>query len=195
MGEAFLRRRGSAKYAEIHATYPAGLVCTCTSGTKVLTAENTSGTWTFYVPSAGTWTVKAGKFSDTVSITARHQSKSVVLPKPKYLITGGVITQGITFAGPITPGQSEGYAIIDAGATNYVYARISDITDYTKLHGTCCANNQYGMGMAITNINAELLDLIDISAAEFREYTVDIRTGAAYVSFNGYGLVRDLWLE
>lgn len=44
-------------YAVIAATYPAGAACTCTNGTKTLKAKDTSGSWLFMIPQAGTWTV------------------------------------------------------------------------------------------------------------------------------------------
>ena len=57
--------------------------CTCSNGTTTLTAPNTTGSYTFTVPSAGTWTVKSTNGTDTaqqaVSITTSGQSASVTL--------------------------------------------------------------------------------------------------------------------
>ena len=56
MGEAFITRRGgsSAKvYAVIGVTYPSGATCTCTNGSKTLTAKDTSGKAIFVIPSGG----------------------------------------------------------------------------------------------------------------------------------------------
>ena len=51
---------GSAKaFAVIVVDYPAGSICTCTNGTKTLTAENTSGNWAFLLPSGGDWAVRS----------------------------------------------------------------------------------------------------------------------------------------
>lgn len=69
--------------ATIAVTYPSGSTCTCSNGTTTLTAPNTTGSYTFTVPSAGTWTVKSTNGTDTaqqaVSITANGQSTSVTL--------------------------------------------------------------------------------------------------------------------
>ncbi len=84
MGEAFITRRGGGTpYAVIGVTYPSGSVCTCTNGTLTLTAKGTGGKALFVIPSAGTWTVKAVKGSDSaskaVSITAEGQAATVTL--------------------------------------------------------------------------------------------------------------------
>lgn len=67
----------------IKVTYPVGATLTCTNGSTTYTAPNTSGTHTFTVQKAGTWTIKAVKGSetsmDTVSITASGQSRTVAL--------------------------------------------------------------------------------------------------------------------
>ena len=69
--------------ATIAVTYPSGSTCTCSNGTTTLTAPNTTGSYTFTVPSAGTWTVKSTNGTDTaqqaVSITTSGQSVSVTL--------------------------------------------------------------------------------------------------------------------
>ena len=69
--------------ATIAVTYPSGSTCTCSNGTTTLTAPNTTGSYTFTVPSAGTWTVKSTNGTDTaqqaVSITTSGQSASVTL--------------------------------------------------------------------------------------------------------------------
>ncbi|MCM1224049.1 MAG: hypothetical protein NC548_57310 [Lachnospiraceae bacterium] len=67
----------------ISVTYPVGATLTCTCGSDVLTADTTTGTYTFTVRKSGTWVVKATSGSETaeesVSITASGQSKSVTL--------------------------------------------------------------------------------------------------------------------
>ena len=73
----------AAVYAVIGVTYPAGSVCTCTNGTRTLTASDTSGKALFVIPSAGTWTVKAVKGdqskSAAVEITDEGQVETVTL--------------------------------------------------------------------------------------------------------------------
>ena len=93
MGEAFITRRGGGTpYAVIGVTYPSGSVCTCTNGTLTLTAKGTGGTAIFVIPSAGTWTVKAVKGSDSaskaVSITTEGQVATVELAYELVLFSG-----------------------------------------------------------------------------------------------------------
>ena len=80
-------------YAVIGVTYPSGSTCTCTNGSKTLTAKNTSGKAIFVIPSAGTWTVKAVKGSDSaskaVSITAEGQVETVELTYGLYIFKNG----------------------------------------------------------------------------------------------------------
>lgn len=94
MGESFITRRGGGiPYAIIGVTYPAGSVCTCTNGTRTLTAKDTSGKALFVIPAAGTWTVKAVKGSQSaskaVSITAEGQVETVTLSYAPYIFTSG----------------------------------------------------------------------------------------------------------
>ena len=94
MGEAFIVRRGGGyAFAQIDVEYPEGSACTCSNGSKTLTAKTTDGKWVFNVPSTGTWTVTAtgsGKTrSESVSITARYQVKSVTLQYDLYLVQSG----------------------------------------------------------------------------------------------------------
>ena len=74
---------GSKVVASIVVTYPAGSTCTCTLGSRVLTAKDTSGKWVFGLPSTGNWVIKATSGSKnkskTVSITAEGQVKNVTL--------------------------------------------------------------------------------------------------------------------
>ena len=74
---------GSKVVASIVVTYPAGSTLTCTLGSKVLTAKDTSGKWVFGLPSTGNWVVKAVSGSKSkskaVSITAEGQVETVTL--------------------------------------------------------------------------------------------------------------------
>jgi hypothetical protein len=97
MGEAFITRRGGGTpYAAIGVTYPSGSVCTCTNGSKTLTAKDTTGKALFVIPSAGTWTVKAVKGSKSkskaVSITAEGQVETVTLSYELVLFNNGVVS-------------------------------------------------------------------------------------------------------
>ena len=83
-------------YAVIGVAYPSGSTCTCTNGSKTLTAKNTSGKAIFVIPSAGTWTVKAvsgsKSTSKTVSITAEGQVETVTLSYELVLFNNGVVS-------------------------------------------------------------------------------------------------------
>ena len=74
---------GSKVVASIVVNYPAGSTCTCTLGSRVLTAKDTSGKWVFGLPSTGNWIIKATSGSKskskTVSITAEGQVENVTL--------------------------------------------------------------------------------------------------------------------
>lgn len=102
---------GTKPYAVIGVTYPSGSTCTCTNGSKTLTAKDTTGKALFVIPSAGTWTVKAVSGSKSkskaVSITAEGQVETVVLMFEAILweagadqntsITGGLAANNTTY--------------------------------------------------------------------------------------------------
>lgn len=74
---------GGGAYAFIIAAYPEGSTCTASNGSKTLRAKDTSGSYVFKIPYAGTWTVSCTDGSQTasatVSITSEGQSESVAL--------------------------------------------------------------------------------------------------------------------
>lgn len=74
---------GGKAFAFVVTTYPAGSICTCTNGIKTLTAKDTSGSYAFPIPAAGTWTLSCTdgteSASETVSITTAGQSVNVTL--------------------------------------------------------------------------------------------------------------------
>ena len=102
---------GSKVVASIVVTYPAGSTCTCTLGSRVLTAKDTNGKWVFGLPSIGDWVIKATSGSKskskTVSITAEGQVKNVTLMFEAILweagadqntsITGGFAANDTTY--------------------------------------------------------------------------------------------------
>lgn len=79
--------------ATIAVTWPAGSTCTCANGSTVLTAPDTSGSYTFTVPSTGTWTVSCTDGDKTksasVSITTEGQAENVTLTYTLYLYDAG----------------------------------------------------------------------------------------------------------
>ena len=149
MGEAFITRRGGGiPYAIIGVTYPSSSTCTCTNGTRTLTAKDTAGKALFVIPAAGTWTVKCVKGSQSASkavkITAEGQAATVVLTYDLILfdgtdntdVTGGLKLQvgnydsAVVSSAPISGGK------ITFNKTGYVGvypAKKADITNYSTL--------------------------------------------------------------
>lgn len=95
MSESFICRRGGVgtPFAVIGGTYPEGSTCTCSDGTKTLTAKGTSGQAMFNIPSTGTWTVSCTDGTDSasedVSITAKGQVETVDLAYGHFLYRYG----------------------------------------------------------------------------------------------------------
>lgn len=119
---------GSKVVASIVVSYPAGSTLTCTLGSKVLTAKDTSGKWVFGLPSIGDWVVKAIKDSQSaskaVSITAEGQVETVTLMFELLLFNNG---------------------LVDGIAWDYVYNQDTDasssISDVIKLSSRSWDNN------------------------------------------------------
>lgn len=111
---------GSKVVASIVVTYPAGSTLTCTLGSKVLTAKDTSGKWVFGLPSTGNWVVKAVSGSKSkskaVSITAEGQVKNVTLMFEAILWKAGA-DQNTSITGGLA-----------ANDTNYVKIGSSTVT-------------------------------------------------------------------
>ena len=189
MGEAFITRRGGGTpYAIISVTYPAGSVCTCTNGTRTLTAEDTSGNAMFVIPSAGTWTVKATKGSQSASsaveITAEGQVETVVLVYDLILfdgtdntaVTGGFKTQvGNGTSAQVTDsyianGVLEIYTGANSFAGTYPVNKV-DITKYSTLYVdfACSVNLQYIACAGIIQSGVAIATVMDagVSAASY----------------------------
>ena len=83
---------GARLRAVIAVTYPEGSVCTCSNGTKTLTARDTSGKALFNVP-VGTWTVSctdgSKTASETVNITGEGQNETIILGYTLVLYNAG----------------------------------------------------------------------------------------------------------
>lgn len=122
---------GSKVVASITVTYPVGSTLTCTLGSKVLTAKNTSGKWVFGLPTTGSWVVKAVKGSQsksaTVEITAEGQVKTLTLSYELVLLdnTSGGLATGYSLSGKnITPAiDLTHYTLVTIkGTVIYTYA-------------------------------------------------------------------------
>lgn len=134
-------------YAVIGVIYPSGSTCTCSNGTKTLTAKDTSGKEMFVIPSAGTWTVTATNGtqtkSNTVSITAEGQVETVTLSYELYLLKDGVLatidgTQSSLeiLSGKSYPALTNGIIKSGAGdatASSFRFTPAIDISGYSTL--------------------------------------------------------------
>lgn len=110
MSDAFITRRdGGIKdsFALIDATYPAGSVCTCTNGSKTLRAKDTSGSFLFMIPEAGTWTVSCTDGTRTKSksvvISSKYQEEKITLSYEFVLFSKETgLASGYTLSSPAT---------------------------------------------------------------------------------------------
>lgn len=117
----------------ISVTYPAGSVCTATCGSTTLTAPNTSGTATFTVTFAGNWVITSTggglSASQTVSITASGQSKSVALTYNKI--------PAFTYTGQYKIVDDSGNEITSTTTNNWnIRLLTSGTLTFTDLRGT-----------------------------------------------------------
>lgn len=183
MGEAFITRRGGGTpYAAIGVTYPSGSVCTCTSGTLTLTAKDTSGKAMFIIPSAGTWTVKAVKGS---------QSKSVAV---KITTEGQIATVTLTYELIVyKPGDTNsGWSMRkDEGSVNFATNALTIDTSY-NMGGYTYTNLRYNtpfLGKSLKTLTAIVTassgfntELGVVTEANKDTYKNDTPTFAAKVS-------------
>ena len=183
---------GSKVVASIVVTYPVGSTLTCTLGSKVLTAKDTSGKWVFGLPSIGNWVVKAVKGSKsksaTVKITAEGQVKTVELAYD-YIIfsneTGlnSVYSDGGGGATVKVSTDSSGKKILtfpNGGGYNrmaYIKPPI-DLTKYAtlKISGYAGANRRFCVWNQTPNsYNTGIVASVTMSAGSSpRSYTIDV---------------------
>lgn len=157
--------------ATIAVTWPAGSTCTCANGSTVLTAPDTSGSYTFTVTNTGTWTVSCTNgtenASTTVSITADGQSATAKLAYDLVLydsgdqytdITGGWTGVGYTSSGAEGPGTLGDTAMIFNGDGEHQPTlgtlNSIDFTGYTTL---CVKGTVESTGSTVTKSNAMFL--------------------------------------
>lgn len=193
MGEAFITRRGgsSAKvYAVIGVTYPSGATCTCTNGSKTLTAKDTTGKALFVIPTAGTWTAKAvsgsKSTSKAVSITAEGQVETVTLTYELYIFkSGSGLTAGYSVegsGGTVSKSSiSWSGSSSDGGISVYIKPAVS-LNNYTKLcfDFECSYNygGNYGMGFGVGK-DAAASTTIDLT-----QWTAKVTNGANPIARN-----------
>ena len=180
MGEAFITRRGGSGnkvFAVIGATYPAGSICTCSNGSKTLTTKDTSGKALFVIPSAGTWTVKAIKGSQSaskaVSITAEGQVETVTLMFETILFDNGVI----------------GDIKWDASKVDDTTYCTNSVSDVIWLSGTVYDNGLIFVAPSATRGISSAIDLTNYNKVNVRVKQVLSNTGTAkiYVGTSALG--------
>lgn len=213
----------AAVYAVIGVTYPSGSVCTCTNGTRTMTAKDTSGKALFTIPSAGTWTVKAVKGSQSksvaVKITAEGQVETVTLVYPLYIFKQG--------QGAIVPlsvdKEVNGHATIgkdkitlsktsdrSCGVGVYTTAK-HDLSQYTTLYADVAMTSQIGSlkcylcvkstaGRLYNNEGENMKNILAYVSVQMgsSRVLVDIsRVNNGYILFGDfkYGEITNIWAQ
>lgn len=167
----------AAPYAIISVTYPSGSVCTCTNGTLTLTAKDTSGKALFVIPSAGTWTVKAVKGSQSaskaVSITAEGQVEIVTLTYELILFDNGII----------------GDVKWDASKVDDTTYCTNSVADVIRLAGIVYDNGLVFVAPSATRGISSAIDLTNYNKVNVRVKHVLSNTGTAkfYVGTSALG--------
>lgn len=144
-------------FALIAVNFPEGSTCTCSDGTKTLSAKNTSGKWLFPIPYAGNWTISATDGTDSASKVveiAEGQSVSVTLEYKDYVIHGGVLADGFTINTTTAT-----YEVVD-GALVFKSTRASN-----------------GNGSITINANGQAIDLTNRSTLKFDTAATSPRSG------------------
>lgn len=65
-------------FSIIYVTYPPGSLCTCSDGTYMLSATDTSGKYIFLLPKEGTWNFFLNGNNTGASVTASIRGKREV---------------------------------------------------------------------------------------------------------------------
>lgn len=210
---------GSKVVASIVVTYPAGSTCTCTLGSKVLTAKDTSGKWVFGLPSTGSWVVKAVKGSQSksaaVEITAEGQVATVelayrldifkagqgaVVPLSSHTDANGRVTIGTD---KITISKTSQYS---CGAAVFTTDSV-DLSLYHTLHADVALTPLSDVYRCYLYISERVpegwpgkvsgLAVTEITASSSR-VSLDISSiNSGYVALGnyGYGSVINIWAE
>lgn len=116
--------------ATIKVTFPSGAACTCTKGSEVLTAPNTTGSYTFQIHETGTWEVAATKSGKTVK-------KTVIVNQEKEYAVALTFEQipKFTFSGEYEIKDDNGNPISTSQGNWNVYLLTSGNLKFTELNG------------------------------------------------------------
>lgn len=197
--------------ATIAVTWPAGSTCTCANGSTVLTAPDTSGSYTFTVTNTGTWTVSCTDGDKTksasVSITTDGQTANVTLTYELYLLQNGVQKTEFTtnvYSGTVT---FESSAVkMEGNTTNLCTSSKIDVSAYSSLKFTYSGGYSLTFGVRITDPadhfwnGPDLASVHASNASSPTTKTVDISSinQDVYVqiqSLNETAYIYSIWLE
>lgn len=132
---------GSSFAAIIQVTYTAGATCTCSNGSKTLTAPDTSGSATFIVKSKGTWTI-------TIILGSRSKTASVIIT------TDGQVETAEVFVAKI-------YGISrDITKSSPAWTRTDDAVGFTAIAsvGTVAGSSSFDNCMPWSGIQREVFN-------------------------------------
>lgn len=212
-------------FASIGVTYPSGSVCTCTKGSKVLTAKGTSGSYIFLVPEAGTWVVSCSGGGQTrtksVTITEQYQLINVNLDKivlyklgNEYSdITGGYGSSGYTAGGghAVTSGTKESQDLKLQGGNDAIQlfgtANAINIAGYSTLKAnvnivSCVGSEGHGLHLCI-GAKTNAISTVEELRTGSHTMSLDLSgiTGTQYVyawmgwNTSNVSTISEIWLE
>lgn len=184
-------------FAAIGVIYPADVACTCSNGTKTLTAKGTNGRWVFPIPEEGKWIVVAGDKLKEVSI--EHPGQCELVNLSEYVIFNGSETAAYTggWTDNFTVGSTLDISNSNSSATYVDYRNGSskaaiDLTNISKLEITVSSifvsnyikffaddesHNDYGI---YNNIADMVLASVDLSKGTV-SFDVSSLTGSYYL--------------
>lgn len=135
--------------ATIAVTYPKGSTLTCTDGSTTMTATTTTGSYTFTVPNAGTWTVSCtdgtNTASNSVSITEDGVTVSVTLEYDLWLAPSKYAyrTDKKQYGSPSVSGDTVSVSYTTSSdypgeysECLFVFTSTIDVTKYSTLQAT-----------------------------------------------------------
>lgn len=185
--------------ATINITYPAGSTCTCSDGTTILSAPDTSGTWACIVPNAGTWTATSTSGTETdskaIAITTDGQSTSVELSyalflfkpnAPSDIIAGEwelAVNSTVTAEAELTVKSVNNYNS-DKTWSARTKGQI-DLTEYSTLQATCKASGGSRTKLEVYSGSSAVASVA--IGADLTTVTVDISalSGLHSIGFSG----------
>ena len=197
MKGAIMLSGGAKLFAAIGADYPEGSLCTCTNGTKTLSAGNSKGLWVFAIPEPGTWTVTATDPADpsrtksaSYEISAEGQWEHAVLEYALVMIKDGYAKVEFDLANNPTEDGRDGY--YHCGEVRYSV----DVTNYSalKIEGKYIVGGSGSGNPELQVINASGVVKAKQTLSGARQtYTIDLSglTGIVQIYWKGSAYQHD----